>query len=468
MWAPKKTHKFNPEKEQKEKVVEVQVTKRKKVKIKTDSKSNERNFREILSKKVSSTLVGLWFLAAEHLRLGSWDLIKGYTGCIDTDIEPRIAMQITNEFAICKNRVRRKNYIVHQGFELLNGLSFLASDEEVHKFLDKHTVYEAQFLQESLSIIRSNNGHYKGEIIAIDPHRIISTTKRVMPKKKKQPKEPSRKMLQTYFALNTGTGQPIGCGIGSPGINTTKATIDLLNMTNKINNNKSLILADKEHFTQKLIRNIKNKDQFELLVPALSTERIRKIEKSLTYKSQWAGYAIADTTFEFRGSKEEYRLIVQREGEIESQYKYKSFLTISDKPTVTLLSEIYGERWSIEDFFNFDGAMGFDRASTFNLNIRYGKMSLALLSQAATYQFRQKLPKPYKRWNATHLADAVFGKIDGDIRVKDDTIIITCYNVPKELNLQNHYENLPEKLEAEGIDPRVPWLFDFKLDFRFK
>jgi len=407
-------------------------------------------------------------LVAEHLRLGSWDLVKGYTGCIDTDIEPRIAMQITNESAICKNRVRRKNYISHQGFELLNGLSFLASDEEVHTFLDKHTVSDAQSLQESLAIIRSNKGHYNGEIIAIDPHRIISTSKRIMPKKKKQPKEPSRKMLQTYFALDTETGQPIGCGIGTPGVNTTKATINLLNMVNMINNKKALILADKEHFTKNLIRDIKHKDQFELLVPALSTARIKKIERSLSYKRQWAGYAIAETLFNFIGSKEEYRLIVQREGEMESQYKYKSFLTLSDKPTVTLLSEIYGERWSIEEFFNFDGAMGFDRASTFNLNIRYGKMSLALLSQAATYQFRQKLPKPYNRWDAPHLANAIFSNTDGDIRVKNDTIIITCYNVPKELNLQNHYENLPKKLEAEGVDSRVPWLYNFKVDFRFK
>lgn len=407
-------------------------------------------------------------MVAEHLRLGSWDLVKGYTGCIDTDIEPRIAMQITNESAICKNRVRRKNYISHQGFELLNGLSFLASDEEVHTFLDKHTVSDAQSLQESLAIIRSNKGHYNGEIIAIDPHRIISTSKRIMPKKKKQPKEPSRKMLQTYFALDTETGQPIGCGIGTPGVNTTKATINLLNMVNMINNKKALILADKEHFTKNLIRDIKHKDQFELLVPALSTARIKKIERSLSYKRQWAGYAIAETLFNFIGSKEEYRLIVQREGEMESQYKYKSFLTLSDKPTVTLLSEIYGERWSIEEFFNFDGAMGFDRASTFNLNIRYGKMSLALLSQAATYQFRQKLPKPYNRWDAPHLANAIFSNTDGDIRVKNDTIIITCYNVPKELNLQNHYENLPKKLEAEGVDSRVPWLYNFKVDFRFK
>ena len=31
-----------------------------------------------------------------------------------------------------------------------------------------------------------------------------------------------------------------------------------------------------------------------------------------------------------------------------------------------------------------------------------------------------------------------------------------------------HYRGLPEKLQAQGIDPRVPWRYNFKLDFRFK
>ena len=427
----------------------------------------EQLFRESLSKKICGTLVGLWFLAAEHLRLGNWDLIKGYTGCADADIEPRIAMQIVNEAALCSNRIRRSNYISHQGFELLNGLGFLVTDKQVHDLLDKHAVIEAQSLQETLAVIRSNNGHYKGNLIAIDPHRIVSTSQRIMPKKKKQPEEPARKMLQTFFALDTQNGQPIGCGIGSPGANTTKATIDLLNMVNMVSKN-ALILADKEHFTEYLIRSIDQNSDFEFLVPAISTERIQKIERSQTYQRKWAGYAIAETMFNFDGHKEKYRLISQREGETTRNYVYKSFLTLSGKPATVLLSEMYQERWSIEDFFNFDGAMGFDRASTFNLNIRYGKMSLALLAQAATYQFRQKLPKPYNRWNSTHLADAVFAKIDGDIRVKDDTIIITCYNAPKELNLHNHYQNLPAKLISEGINPKVPWLYDYKLDFRFK
>lgn len=376
-------------------------------------------------------------------------------------------MQIVNESSICKNRIRRKNYISHQGFELLNGLGFLVTDKQVHELFACHTVSEAQSLQEALSLIRLNREHYTGTTIAIDPHRIISTTKRIMPKKKKHPDEPSRKMLQTFFALDTGTGQPIGFGIGSSSVNTTKATIDLLNMADKIEQD-ALILADKEHFTNELAKYIKQHTRFEFLMPVISSKRIQKIERSQNFQPQWAGYAIAETPFHFVESKENYRLLIQREGEIESHYKYKSFLALSDKPASVLLSEKYRERWSIEDFFNFDGAMGFDRASTFNLNIRYGKMSLALLAQAATYQFRQRLPKPYNRWNAIHLADAIFNKFDGSISVKDDTIIVTCYNVPRELKLHQHYQNLPEKLISDGIDPRVPWLYDFKLDFSFK
>lgn len=338
-------------------------------------------------------------------------------------------MQIVNEAALCSNRVRRSNYITHQGFELLNGLGFLVTDSQVHDLLDKHTVSEAQALQESLAAIRANNGHYQGGLIAIDPHRIISTSQRIMPKKKKQPGEPSRKMLQTFFALDTQTGQPIGCGIGSPGANTTQATIELLNIAKLVNRN-ALILADKEHFTEYLIRSIEQNSDFEFLVPAISTERIRKIERSQSYQRKWAGYAIAETMFNFAGHKEKYRLLSQREGETTKDYAYKSFLTLSNKPATELLSDMYQERWSIEDFFNFDGAMGFNRASTFNLNIRYGKMSLALLAQAATYELRKKLPKPYSRWNSTHLADALFKKMDGYISVKDDTIFVTCYNAP--------------------------------------
>ena len=112
--------------------------------------------------------------------------------------------------------------------------------------------------------------------------------------------------------------------------------------------------------------------------------------------------------------------------------------------------------------------MAWDRASTMNLNIRYGKMSLALIAQAACYQLKKKLPKPYKTWTAEHLSSSIFRSIDSDLRVKNDTIIATLYNVPESLGLQKIYGNSSDKLKSEGINPKIPWLYDFKLDFKFK
>ena len=34
--------------------------------------------------------------------------------------------------------------------------------------------------------------------------------------------------------------------------------------------------------------------------------------------------------------------------------------------------------------------------------------------------------------------------------------------------LRQHYEDLPKKLERKQVDPRIPWLYNYKLDFRFK
>jgi hypothetical protein len=384
------------------------------------------------------------------------------------DIAPRVAMQMVNESALCQNRIRRRNYISHLGFELLNGLSFLASDEEAHLLLNNIPVSRSEQFQNALSLVRKANGHYRGDIIAIDPHRIISTTKRIMPKKKKRPGESSQRMLQTFFSVDAQTGQPIGFGIGSSGANATKAALGLLDMINHVGGPSSLVLADKEHFTQELIGSLGCLGQPELLVPAIASQRLQKTMSSLKYQPLWAGYSIGETTFSFDGSNQKYRLIAQREGETESSYKYMSFIALSNRPAVCLLTEHYRERWSIEDFFNFDGDMGFDRASTFNLNIRYGKMSLALLAQAASYQLRQKLPRPYDRWNALHLAEALFGSIDGDIRVKNDTILVTCYNAPEEFKLDKNYSDLPSRLAEDGIDPHVPWMYNFKLNFRFR
>ena len=93
---------------------------------------------------------------------------------------------------------------------------------------------------------------------------------------------------------------------------------------------------------------------------------------------------------------------------------------------------------------------------------------MALIAQAAIHRLRQRLLPPLSSWNAQHLATAIFQGLDGDVRVVDDTIVVTYYNPPDPDRLRQHYENLPQKLQAENVSPRIPWLYDFKLDFRFR
>ena len=94
-------------------------------------------------------------------------------------------------------------------------------------------------------------------------------------------------------------------------------------------------------------------------------------------------------------------------------------------------------------------------------------MTLALVAQAHLHQLRQRLGSPFAQWDAQHFADNLFGGLDGAVQVRDDTIVVTYYNAPNVENLRQHYEHLPAKLAAEGVNSRIPWLYNYQLDFRF-
>jgi len=463
--SKKGLHKANQENQKTE--IETYKTKRYNTRVRITPTDNEREFRQMLSQKVSGTSVGLWLLIPELIKLGAWDLLKAWTGKNDVDFEPRIGMQVIYETALCVNRVRRKSSLGHQGFQLFNGMGRLVTDEQVHLLLNAHTMEDNKRLLTNLGIQRQLSGHYQGELIAIDPHRILTSSKRVMAKKKKDPEAASQKTLQTFFSLSPTTGQPIMAGISSSGLPISKATLDLIDETGKIVKSEALILADKEHFTKEIIGHFKTNENLNILMPALNINRIKNIYPQLTFIPVSAGFAIAETLFHFAKGNISYRLIVERLGEIPEKYEYHSFLTTSTKDALSLLCKDYNERWTIEEFFRFENKPGLSRASTHNLNIRYGKLALAMITQAALYQFRQKLNEDYRHWNAEHLANEIFSWSDGDIRARGDTIIVTFYRKRNHINVED-YINLPMKLQQEGFNPQIPWLYNYKLDFRFK
>jgi hypothetical protein len=442
-----------------------------------DPHSLERQVRQLLADKVSDNYIGLWLLAPELLRLGAWDLLRGWTDQPAERVEPRLALQLVHEAALCVTGVRAGRCLNQRGFELASGLPFLATDMAVHELLARRTIAESQLLQVALGKVRLASGHYRARVLALDPHRMLSYSKRHMQRRCVKPAERPRKTAQTFFVLDADTHEPICFTTGTASRTASAGAEETLGLAATIlgpQSAETLVVADTEHFTVELLDHIKSRTRFDLLVPMPARrarlEALRGLPSD-TFTRRWAGYATAKLPYTpAHGRSGPFYQYAQRTGECAQEYHFKAFVATTDGDEVLALTDEFPKRWHVEEFFNANQALGWNRAGTCNLNIRYGQMTMALLAEAAISQFRRRIGLPEKDWDAKHLAHAYFRGLEGDIRVDGEgkTVIVTYYNARDAAQLRRHYEDLPAKLKAAGVEPRVPWLYGFQLDFRFR
>jgi hypothetical protein len=420
-------------------------------------------------------MVGLWLLIPEHIRLGTWDLLCQWSGQPSERVEPRLALQMVHEAALCVTGVRETRCLSQRGFEVANGLPFVASDQAIHDLLDAHTVQESEALQVKLGLLRRARGHFSGRLLAIDPHRMHSWSKRQMPRYRGSNRAKPFKVAPTFFCLDADTKQPVCFTSATSSMSVTQATPSLLRLSAEILNpqyKQALVLADTEHYKSGLLDYVDQKTPFDLFVPMPQRKHalaeMRNIP-SEAFTPHWAGYATAKRPYQMMTAQTgPHWQVIQRSGERPEEYEFKGFLATRDRDELKDLTLHFPKRWHVEEFFNTNQALGWNRGGTLNLNIRYAQMSMALIAQAALHQLRERLGEPYTSWDAKHFARAALNGIDGDIRVWDDTIVVTFYNAPNVKQLRRHYQDLPTQLCREHVDPRIPWLYNYKLDFRFK
>jgi len=420
-------------------------------------------------------LAGCWLLVPELLRLGAWDLVCGWTARRPEQVEPRLALQLIHEAALCRTGLRHRRALNQRIFEVVNGLPFLASDSAIHDLLGARTVADSLRLQVALGQVRRASSHFRGRVLAIDPHRVCSFSKRHMrPHRRDKDRRPS-KVAQTFFVLDVDTGQPLCFTTGTSARTAAAAAEELLKLAADIlgpEPGQALVLADSEHFNTELLDRVKTGTNFDLLVPMQDRPELRAKLRALppeAFRPRWAGYATTKRPYTPQDSQAgPFYQYIQRQGERPEDYRFNSFLSTRDGNEVQELTEEFPKRWHVEEFFNAHQALGWNRAGTCNLNIRYGQMTMALIAQAAIDGLRKRLATPTANWDAKHMATAYFAGLEGDPRVEGNTILVTYYNATDAERLRTHYEDLPAKLRKERIDPRVPWLYGFELDFRFR
>jgi hypothetical protein len=266
----------------------------------------------------------------------------------------------------------------------------------------------------------------------MDPHRLRSYSKRQMRRFRDDERSKPYKVLQSFFVLDADTHQPVAFTIASSPRTVTEASKELLVLAADIlgpQPGETLVLADLEHFTADLIDHIHAQTAFDLLVPIRNQRSLQKKLRAIPddqFTRRWAGYATAKLPYRLAHSHAgPLHQFVQRSGERPSDYRYHAFLSTADRDEVEALTRDFPQRWHVEEFFNAHQALGWNRAGTLNLNIRYAQMTMALVAQTVLHQLRQRLGEPLSGWDAGHFAKALLAGLDGDIRVDGDTVVVT-------------------------------------------
>jgi hypothetical protein len=478
MACKKKLYALNPARQRPAVNLAVQSTRGHQRLVEARPLSVEREVRQLLADKISGNLLGIWLLVPEHLRLGTWDLVRTWMGdSPDETLPSRLGLHLIHEAALCRPSLRYGRSLRHKGFEVANGLPFLPTDTAIHELLDAHTMEEAHQLQIRLGQLRRASGHLPGQVLALDPHRQISHSQREMVARRPAASQPACKQAQTFFLLDAQTAQPLCLTHASSAQVIPQATAQLLDMAKAIlasrRESPPLITADVEHFSTQLLDLVRRDTPFDLLVPLRHSKKLDQHYRQLpaqNFTRQWAGFATATETFRPEGSTllEPCYRYIQRTGECPADFHFKGFACTGQRPEVPALTVDFPDRWHIEEFFRFNQDLGWKRAGTLNLNVRLGQMTSALLAQTLIHQLRQRLGPPYQQWDSPHFARDFFAGLEGDLRVEQDTIVVTYYNAPAAAQWKHHFENLPNQLQQQNIDPRIPWLYNFKLNFRFK
>ena len=255
--------------------VEAQRTKLRAQPVDCDPLSIERGVRQMLADKVSGHLVGVWLLVAEELRLGTWDLLRAWTRHSAERAEPRLALQLMHEAALCTTGIRADRTLTNRGgFELAAGLPFIASDSTIHSLLAEHPVADSLALQVMLAKLRRAGGDFRGKVLALDPHRMRSYSKRHMRRHAHNAAEKPVKVAQTFWLLDADTKQPVCFTTATSSRTVTQVMPSLLDLTEKIfapGKERILLLADTEHQSTELLRQVASRPGFEILVPMANT-----------------------------------------------------------------------------------------------------------------------------------------------------------------------------------------------------
>jgi hypothetical protein len=429
----------------------------------------EKELEERLRSGFISPYVGGMFLVPYHLQLGSWELLSTLLPDKIGGIPPqKLGLQVIHHSLYGIKGTRELDELRESSCGLLSGLPFICSPVSESRFLNQiPTDHSEEFLLE-MGKRQKQLGYLKGNIVNTDGYSIRSFSRMHMPKSYLSKEKIYDKSIRTFWTQDQETKNPIFLKASYSGTTVSMAIPDLMDKTLEILGNPFLSAMDKEHFGGALLSQLDERGIRVLLPMRNSTKRLKEMESidASQFRRRFEGRRLADVFTYLKDYPDPLRFLVLkvREG---GETKYVGFITNEVNATARALLKIYRKRWRIENLFSECDFLGFNLLVSTNLNAITANLALKLMAFNLMSAFRNDLGGEFLAMTPDLIHRHFLRNVQGKVKLHGDYIRVHVFGFEHQDAVRPLLDNLQAKLFKNGIDPRIPWLNNHRICFKF-
>jgi len=370
-----------------------------------------------------------------------------------------------------------------RGFSVLCGLSRVTHHTLLLSFIKSFTREMIETFIEGMGIQATKLGLIIGEILNIDTHTSPFYGEAEVKKTKVSSKGKVMKAVTTAFVQDQITQRMIYFTSDFKDKTIPEMLLVLIEKVEKITGKRPKhLLFDLGFWNGTVVESLNDLDikfttlykryqmNVENLVKIIFENKFKRIEftaQGRKYKEAWA---IDTKTSCIAGySGKELRIVILSVMH-EDKLKTVTFLSSDFESTTVELIEGYARRWRIENWFAGPGSYThLDALTSPKADISDATKSFKVLVDDLMTLLKHDVGKEYMDMDSKRFLREVLGdgRLRAYVKLDRDMVVVTFEKFDTQYLLEPLFENLNEKLEAMGVDPKVPWLNGHKIEIRF-
>jgi len=429
----------------------------------------EHDVTALLRRGLTTTSAGGFFLIPYLLQLGAFDLVASL-GPPKPEGFPKESLALGLVFESIFGYtagIRSVDTVSRADFGLLAGLPFLPSPSTQYRFLQAVSCHNALDFQVTLGKRLVALGHITpGQPINVDAHNIKTYSRKAMKQSFITQEAHYGKAIRTFYTQVQTSKKPLIALAAYSGATVSQSTRQLATLTRTILERDFLMVADKEWYCGQLIQDLHAQYGIDVLTPIKASSK-RQAEFEAVPLDQydqtvWGQIATLYTTMIHVDGPLRMLLKKRRNGQ------YFALITPACDMSAETAMPTYTKRWRIENFFAENTFLGMNRLPSLNLNAIQTMLSLRLLAFHAVDNFRYDLGPAYQKKSPELIHREFIDGVQGRVQLRGNRIEISIYGFKHETAAAALLSNLDAKLEKAGVDPRIPWLGNRRLRFKFQ